>query len=194
MLAIVSERDGEHFAARFTPFQDDARIFHRQPRPDIAVDPFDLGIFMREPAFSDQIENVGRPVLHGDVLDLGAFERDELHHRAMQRRGLELRSSAAFHVGHFAAFVGNNERPLELPEIFRVDSEVSLERMFHFHPGRDVNERATTEDGRVERAEFIVSDRDDFAEPFPENFRMLLQTLGRADENNALLADRLLDV
>ena len=35
---------------------------------------------------------------------------------------------------------------------------------------------------------------NDFPEPFPENFRMMLQTIGAADENDALLAHRFLDV
>ena len=41
----------------------------------------------------------------------------------------------------------------------------------------------------------LLSDsRNDFAEPFPENFRMILQSFGRTDEDHALFADRFLDV
>src|SRR5207302_11167654 len=97
-------------------------------------------------------------------------------------------------VSNFAAFIRNDERALELAEAFGIDPEISLERMFHLHAGRDVNERTAAEDGRVKRAEFIVGDRNDFAEPFPENVRMIFQALGRTDENDTLLADCFLDV
>ena len=40
----------------------------------------------------------------------------------------------------------------------------------------------------------LSRDRDDFAEPFPENFRMMLQSFGRANENDTLFADRFLDI
>ena len=57
------------------------------------------------PALGDEIENVGRPVLDGDVLELRAFQRDQLDDRAMQRGGVKLRRGAAFHVGQLRAFV-----------------------------------------------------------------------------------------
>src|SRR5205085_11652949 len=126
--------------------------------------------------------------------DLGAFERDQLNHRTVQGGGLEFRRGAAFHVSDFAAFIGNDESALELAKVFGVDPEIGLERMFHFHSWRDINERAAAEHGRVKSAEFVVRDRDYFAEPFPENFRMLFQTLGRANKNDTLLTDRFLDI
>ncbi len=66
--------------------------------------------------------------------------------------------------------------------------------MLHLHSRRDVDERAAAEDRAVERAEFVVAGRDDFAEPLPENLRVFLQALGRADEDHALIADGFLDV
>src|SRR5437773_2250372 len=94
----------------------------------------------------------------------------------------------------FRAFMGNDKGALELAEILGVDPEVSLKRMLHFHARRDINERATTKHSRVQRAKFVVGYRDDFAEPFPENFRIMFQSFGRANENNALFADGFLDV
>ena len=58
MLAVAGQRNADHFAARFPALQDDARIFHRQARSDIAVDPFNLGLFVRQAALGDEIENV----------------------------------------------------------------------------------------------------------------------------------------
>src|SRR5206468_315333 len=71
---------------------------------------------------------------------------------------------------------------------------VSREPVLHFHAGRDVNERAAAEHGRIQRAKLVVGDRNDFAEPLPENFRIILQSLCRSDENDALFANGFLDI
>ena len=84
MLAVVGERDGNNFAARLATFHDHARIFHGETRADVAIDPFHLGVFVRDAALRHEVEDVRRPVLHGDVLDLRAFERDEFDDRAVQ--------------------------------------------------------------------------------------------------------------
>ncbi len=132
--------------------------------------------------------------MDSDVLNLGALERDELYYGAMQCDGVKLRRRAALHVSHFRAFVGDDKRALELAEVFGIDPEVRLKRMFHLHARWDVNERAAAEHGGVQRAEFIVGDRDDFTKPFPEDFRIFFQSLCRSYENHALFADRLLDI
>ena len=194
VLTVAGQRDGNHFPARPPAFHHDTGVFHGQPRTDIAVDPFDLGIFHGQPALGHEIEHVVRPVLHGDVLDLRALERDEFHHRAVQGGRVELRRGAAFHVGHLGAFVGDDQRALELAEVFRVDAEVSLQRMRDFHAGRDVNERTAAEGRAVQSAEFVVPGRDHFAEPLAENFRVLLQAFGASDKNDTLLAHRFFDV
>ena len=160
MLAVAGERDGDDFAARFAAFHDDARILHREAGADVAVDPFHFGFLVREAALGHEVEDVGRPVLHGDVLDLRALHRDQFDDRAVQRGGLEFRRGAAFHVDHLRAFIGDDERALELPEVLRVDAEVGLERMLHLHARRHVDERAAAEDGAVQRAEFVVAGRE----------------------------------
>src|SRR5205085_6576929 len=103
--------------------------------------------------------------------------------------GVELRRGAAFHVGQLRAFVADDQRPLELAEVLGVDPEVGLQWMLHLHPGRHVDERTATKDRRVQRAEFIVARRDDFAEPLSENFWMIFQPFAAADKNDALFAD-----
>ena len=194
MLAVVGQRDGDHFAARLPALHDDARVFHRQARSDVAVDPFDLRLFVRDAALGDEIEDVRTPVLDGDVLDLGALQGDEFDHGAVQRRRLEFRRRAAFHVHHLAAFIGDDERALELAEVFRVDSEIGLKRVLHLHARRHVDKRAAGEDGAVQRAELVVTGRDDLAKPLSEDLGMLVKALGRTDKDDALFADRLLDV
>ena len=99
---------------------------------------------MNEPplktALGYQVKDVRTPILDGDILDLCAGQGDEFDDCAMQGRGLELWRCAAFHVHDLAAFVGNDERALELAEALRVDAEVGLERMLHFYAGGHVNE------------------------------------------------------
>ncbi len=179
VLAVAGERDGEHLAARLAALHHHAGIFHRQPRADVAIDPFHLRLLVRQAALGHEVEDIRRPVLDGDVLDLRALHRDEFDHRAVQRGGLEFRRGAAFHVHHLGAFIGDDERALELAEVLRVDAEVGLQRVLHLHARRHIDEGAAAEDGAVERAEFVVARRDDFAEPFPENLRVILQPLGR---------------
>ena len=84
VLAVVCERDGKNFAARFATLHDHAGIFHREPRTDIAIDPFHLGVFLSKTAFGDKIEHIRRPVLDGDVLNFRALQRDQFDDSAMQ--------------------------------------------------------------------------------------------------------------
>src|ERR1700682_5456325 len=107
----------------------------------------------------------------------------------MKRGGVELRRRATLHVSQLRTFVANDDTLFELTEVFGVDAEVSLERMLHLHAGRDIDERSAAEDRGVECAELVGADRNNFAEPLPENFRVVFQTLGRADEDDALFAD-----
>ena len=74
----------KNFAARLATFHDNAGIFHGEARTDVAIDPFDFGVFVGQTAFRHEIENVRRPILHGDVLNLCAFERDQFDDCAVQ--------------------------------------------------------------------------------------------------------------
>ena len=103
VLAVVGQRDGKNFATRFAALHDHAGIFHRQARADVAIDPFHFGVFLGETAFGDEVEHIRRPVLHGDVLNLRALQRDQFHHSAVQCGGVKLRRRATLHVGHFAS-------------------------------------------------------------------------------------------
>ena len=174
---LFGQRDREHFAARLRPFMTTPGYFMVRREPILQSIHFTSAFFVREAALGDEIEDVRRPVLHGDVLDLRAFERDQLDHRAVQRGGVEFRRGAAFHVGQLRAFVANDERALELAEILGVDPEIGLERMLHFHARRHVDERAAAENRGVQRAEFVVAGRDHFAEPSSGKFPDVLSIL-----------------
>jgi hypothetical protein len=120
--------------------QDDARILHGKAAADIAVDPFHLGFLVGDGALGHEIEDIVGPVLDGDVLDLGALERDEFDHGAVERRSAELRGGAALHVDDFRALVGDDEGAFELPEIFGIDAKVGLQRLRDLHAGGHVDE------------------------------------------------------
>ena len=194
VLAVVGEGDGDDLAAGLAALEHDPRIFDGQPAADIAVDPLDLGLLVGETALGDEIVDVGRPVLDGDVLDLGALEGDELDHGAVQRGGGELRRGAALHVGELAALVDDDEGALKLAEVLGVDAEIGLERVRDLHAGRHVDEGAAGEDGAVERGKLVVAGRDDLAEPLAEDLRVRAEGLGGVDEDDALLRNRFLDV
>src|SRR4051794_9339071 len=119
---------------------------------------------MRQSALGHEIENVRAPVLNRDVLKLRAFESDQLHYRAMQRRRIKLRRGAAFHVSQFGTFVADDECALELSKVLGVDAEVGLERVLYLHSRWHVNERSAAEDGGVQRTEFVVANRYDLSE------------------------------
>ena len=194
VLAIVGEGDADDFAAGAFALHDHAGIFHRQAAADVAVDPFHFRILMGDAAFGDEIEHVVGPILDGDVLDLGALHGHQFHDRTVEGAGGELRRGAAFHVHHFRAFIHDDEGALELAKVFGVDAEVGLQRVFHLHALRHVDEGPAGKDCAVEGGELVVAGGDDFAEPRTENLRVFLQAFGTVDENHALIGDRFLNV
>ena len=58
VLPVAGERDGNDLTTGASAFHDDARIFHREARPDVAVDPFNFGILVGEPPLGDEIEDI----------------------------------------------------------------------------------------------------------------------------------------
>ena len=194
MLAAVGQGDADDFTTGAFALHDDAGVFHGEAAADVAVDPAHFGVLVGDAALGDEVEDVAAPVLHGDVLDLRAFHGDEFDDGAVQCGGLKLRRGAAFHVHHFRAFIGDDERALELAELLAVDAEVGLERMLHLHAGRHINERAATEDSAVERREFVVASGNDLAEPLLEDLGMFVEAFGAVDEDDALLLDGGFDV
>ena len=106
---------------------------------------------MREPSLGDEIEDIGAPVLHGDVLDLGPLHGHKLHDGAVECGGFEFRRCASLHVGEFGSLIGNDQGALELAEVLGIDPEISLKRVLHLHSRRDIDEAASAEDGAVQR-------------------------------------------
>ena len=194
VLAGVGEGDGDDFTTGAFAFHDDAGVLHGEAGADVAVDPADLGVFVGDAAFGDEVEDVGAPVLDGDVLNFGAFHGDEFDDGGVQGGSFEFGGGAAFHVHDFGAFIGDDEGALELAELLGVDAEVGLERVADFDAFGDVDEGATGEDGAVEGAKFVVRGGDDFAEPGFEDFRVFVETFGGVDEDDALVFEDFFDI
>ena len=58
VLAVVGQGDRDDLAAGPAALEDDARVFHRQAGADVAVDPLDLGVLVRDAALGDEVEDI----------------------------------------------------------------------------------------------------------------------------------------
>src|SRR5215471_19268504 len=66
--------------------------------------------------------------------------------------------------------------------------------MFHLHAGRYVDKASPAENRAIQRAELVVSSRDDFAKPLSENIGPLLKGVCASHEDDTLIRNRPLDV
>ncbi len=89
-----------------------------------------------------------------------AFLHEYLDHAGVKRGLCILRRRTALDVMDVAALVGDDDRPLELPQAMRIDAEIGLERDLHVHAFGDVDEAPTGPKGAVERSELVVTNRN----------------------------------
>ena len=161
-------------------------------------------IFDRAPravaALGDEVEDAsnpvlvaGIPVLHRRVLDLRAFECDELDHRGVELVLVAHRGGAPFQVAHVAPLVGDHERAFELSGLGRVDPEIRGQFHRTAHAPGDVAERPVAEHGGIERGEEVVGIRHDGAEIPLDQVRTLAHRLGERAEDDALLGELVLE-
>ena len=112
----------------------------------------------------------------------------------MQGIGGVDRRGTALDVVHLCAFIGDDQRALELTHVLRVDPEVGLQRDVDLDARRDIDERAARPDRRVKRGELVVVRWDHRREVFLHEVGILAQRLVRAEEEHALLFEVLTDV
>src|SRR5215203_6053469 len=192
VLPIAGVGDGEDLSARALADQVHRRVLHGQLGAQVAVHPLDSGVLVGHAPLGHQVVGVVRPVLDGRVTDARPRLGDQLDHRRMQRvRGIR-RGRATLDVVDVGILVGDDERPLELPHVLRVDAEVRLKRDIHADAGRDVHERAARPYGRVQRRELVVVRRDDGAEVLFDDVLVLALTRVHIQEDDALLFELLL--
>src|ERR1041385_8430888 len=66
--------------------------------------------------------------------------------------------------------------------------------MCYFYAGRNVDKGPAAEHSRIKRTELVVANRNDFAEPWSEDVRIVLESFSRTDKDHALFANGFLDV
>ena len=191
---LAGERHGEHLAARALAEQVDRRVLHRHLGSDVAVDPLHDGVLVGGRALGHEVVHVGRPVLDRRVADPGALLGHDLDDRGVQRVARVDRCRAALHVVHVGALVGDDQRPLELAHVLRVDPEVGLQRDVHRHARRHVDERAARPHRRVQRGELVVVRRDDRPEVLLHEIRVVAECRVHVGEDHTDLVELLLDL
>lgn len=194
VLALAREGDGQGLALGVLAHQVDGRVLHGHLGADVAVDPLHGRALVGHGPLGDQVVDVVRPVLDGRVAAAAALLHDDLDHGAVQRvRGVD-RGGAALDVVDVGVLVDDDQRPLELTHVLRVDTEVGLERDVHVDALGHVDERAAGPHGRVQRGELVVTDGDDGAEVLLEELRVLLQRGVGVHEDDTLRLQLLVDL
>ena len=201
LLVVVRQRHRVKLPDRVVTLQDAARVFPGDRRAGLYLRPRDLRILAETLSpLGDKIIDaalaflVARiPVLHRGVLDLGILESDQLYDRGVQLVLIAHRRGASLQVTHIAAFVGDDQRALELTRFGGVDAKVSGQLHRTAHPFRDVTKRAVTEDGGVERREEVVGVGHDRAEIFPDQLRVIVHRLGKGAKDDPHFAEFLFE-
>lgn len=194
MLALAREGDGQGLALGVLAHQVDGRVLHGDLGADVAVDPLHGRALVRHGALGDQVVDVVRPVLDRRVAAAAALLHDDLDHRGVQGvRGVDRRRTT-LDVVDVGVLVDDDQRPLELAHVLRVDTEVGLERNLDVHTLRHVDERASGPHRGVQRRELVVTDRDDRAEVLLEELRVLLERRVGVHEDDTLRLELFVDL
>ena len=128
------------------------------------------------------------PVLNGRVFHLGILHHDDLDDGGMQLVLVAHRSRAPLHVADIGAFVGNDQRTLELARPGRIDPEISAQLHRAVHPLGNIAKRPVRENGRVQRREKVIGIGYYAA---AHQIGVLPQRLGERAENDPLLGQRI---
>ena len=103
------------------------------------------------------------------------------------------RSGASFEVADVAVVVGNDEGTLKLSRAERIDAEIAAQFHRAAHAFRDIDEGAVGEYGGVECGEKVIAIGHDSAYIAAHEVGMLLYGLAYRAEDNALLAQLVLE-
>ena len=103
------------------------------------------------------------------------------------------RRRAALEIADVGAFVGDDQRALELPGVRGVDAEVGGQLHGAANALRHIDKRAVGEDGCVQRREKVVAVGHDRTQVLLDQAGMLLHRFGERAEDNAQLPQLLLE-
>ena len=132
LLKIIGHSNGIKFPDAVIAKQYAARIFpcnrraglHLRPR-NLTVGAFaqtSLGNKVIDTAFTFLV--AGIPVLNRAVFHFGIVHRDDFHNGGVKLVFVAHGSGAALQITHIGAFIGNNERTLELTGFTCIDAEI----------------------------------------------------------------------
>ena len=193
LLHVVGRRDRVELADRVVALQDAARILPGDRRAGLDLRPGDLRVDADAvAALGHEVVDAalavlvaGIPVLNRRVLDGGVVQRDQLDDRRVQLMLVAHRRGAAFEVAHVRAFLGHDQRALELSRSLRVDAEVRRQLHRAADALRDVRERPVREHRGVQRREEIVRVRHDRPEILLHEIRVVLHGFRERAEDDA---------
>ncbi len=120
-------------------------------------------------------------------------KRDQLHHSGVQLVFVPLGRSAAFKVGHVAALVGHDQRPLELTRVGCIDPKIGRQLHGAADPFGHIHKRPVTEYCRIERSEKVVARRHHGAQVLLYQLRVVADSLRDRTENHAGLGKLFLE-
>ena len=200
LLAVVGYGYAVKLAHAVVALEDAARVLPGHGAAGFDLGPADFGVRLADSALGHKIVDpalafgVARvPVLHRGVLDFGAVQGHELHHRRVQLVFVALRRGAALEVADVAPFVGHQQRALELARSGLVDAEVGAQLHRAAHALGDVAKRAVGEHGAVQGRIEVVGLRNHRSEVLFNEFGVLQDGLAHRTKNDALLGEGLLE-
>ncbi len=134
----------------------------------------------------------GVPVLDRRVLDGRVGLGHQLDHRGVQLVLVALRGGAALQVRNGRALFADDQCPLELPGVLRVDAEVGRQLHRALGASGDVDEGAVGEDRRVEAGPVVVGRRDHAAQVLLEQLGVVPGGVAHGAEDHAGLGQLVL--
>ena len=166
LLPIVGQGHGVELSDAVLAAQHAARILPGDGRAGLYLSPGNLAVIVRDAAFGHEVINAAAPlriaripVLHRGVFDFGAVEGHQFNHRGVQLVFIAHRRRAALQIAHMTAFIGDDQRALELAGLGLIDAEVSGQLHGTAHALGNVHEGAVAEDGAVQGRVEVVAAR-----------------------------------
>ena len=193
LLVVVDQGHRVELAHRVVPLEDHAGVLPGDSRAGLNLGPGNLGVLagalaplgdeVVDPTLAFLVARV--PVLQGGVLDFGVVQRDQLDHRGVELAGLPHGSGTAFQVADVAAFLGDDEGPLELAGLLGVDSEVGHQLNGAAGTLRNVGEGPVAEHGGVQCCVEVVGVGDHRTQVLLHQFGVVLDGFAHGAEDDA---------
>mmetsp|Transcript_18145 Transcript_18145/g.28203 ORF Transcript_18145/g.28203 Transcript_18145/m.28203 type:complete len:867 (-) Transcript_18145:2198-4798(-) len=201
LLHVVGDGNGVELALAVIAPQNTGRVFPRHSTAGLDLRPHHLGpVAPAIGAFGHKVIDAALPVLvpripvlNGGIFHFGVFFDDDFDHGGVQLRNVTLRRGAPFQIADIAAFVGDDQGPLELAGVFGIDAEIG--RQFHgaAHAGWHVHKGPIGKHGRVQRRIIVVRDGHHGAQVLFHQFGVILDRLRDGAEDHTRFGQLILE-